>query len=276
MTGHDLWQEGRLAEAVAAETADVKAHPTQPEPRYRLFAFLCFQGDLVRADRQLDALGVQDQKLETSTSIYRNLLASEAERRRVWNEGADPLLPPDAPEWIGRRLDSIRAAAAGEEDRARSAREAARTGETGATGRCGDFEFAAVLDTDDFLEPVLEVFAGGRYLWLPFDHVKHLEIQVPRHVLDVLWPSAKITDRGGQTADVHLPALYPGSHEGPSDGVRLGRTTEWYEWGGGRRGRGQKVLFLSAAGGGEDSECAILSIRDLSVNAPPGPPAEDG
>ncbi len=276
MTGQELWKEGRLTEAVEAQTAHVKAHPTEAEGRYLLFAFLCFQGELDRADRQLDALGVQDPKLEAGSMIYRNLLASEAERRRVWHEGALPLLPPEPPEWVNHRLEAVGCASKGDAASSLSALEEARRREGAARGTWNGSAFGAILDTDDFLEPILEIFAGGRYLWLPFENVRELEISEPTHLLDVLWVPAKLTDATGITADVHLPALYPDTHEGPSDGMRLGRATEWIEGPAGNRGRGQKIFFLAAADEeGEDEEKALLDIRALEIGNPPTDSPED-
>jgi type VI secretion system protein ImpE len=276
MTGQDLWKEGRLDDAIAAQTAWVKAHPTEAEGRYLLFAFLCYTGDLDRADRQLDALGIQDPKLEAGSMVYRNLLASEAERRRVWRKGDEPLLPPDPPPWTKHRLEAIRAAREGEPGAVAAALEAARSAEGEVAGRCDDTAFSAILDTDDFLEPVLEVFAGGRYLWLPFERIRSLEIDDPKHVLDLLWIPAKLEDAEGTTADIHLPALYPDSHDSSGDGLRLGRATEWTETAGASRGEGQKILFLAAGDGDEDAERPLLSIRRLTLGAGADEPAADG
>ncbi len=270
MTGQEFWKAGRLDDAIEAQTAQVKTHPSDPESRYLLFAFLCFAGNLERADKQLDALGVQDTKLEAGSMIYRNLLASEAERRRVWRDGASPLMPPDAPSWMQTRLEAIRASAAGDAGAAESAIAAARAGERTMSGKADGRRFEAILDIDDFLEPVLEAFAGGRYLWIPFERIRSLELTEPKHLLDLLWATAKLTDADGTIADVHLPALYVDSPQGPSDALRLGRATDWPDAPGGCRGRGQKVLFLAAPQGKpdpepDDAEVSLLSLRSLEI-----------
>jgi type VI secretion system protein ImpE len=265
MTTEELWKAGRLDEAIAAQTAEVKASPSDAERRYLLFALLCFSGNLERADRQLDALGVQDPKLEAGTAIYRNLLASEAERRRVFEDGALPLLPPDAPGWTSLRLEAIRNQKAGV-DFATILAQANETEEASA-GRCADVAFQAIEDLDEFLGPVLEIFAGGRYLWMPFSLIRRLEIVPPAHLLDLLWIRAQITDATDTVADVHLPALYAGSERSTHDALRLGRATEWEDADGAFRGRGQKLFQLAPTDGTDAIDQPILAIRSLEFDA---------
>ena len=57
---HEALRSGELAEAIAEAVSEVKANPTDAESRYRLFALLAFSGDLHRARKQLEALGLGD------------------------------------------------------------------------------------------------------------------------------------------------------------------------------------------------------------------------
>jgi type VI secretion system protein ImpE len=273
MTAQELWKDGRLAEAVEAQTSEVRAHPGDPERRYLLFALLGFAGDLERASRQLDALGVADEKLQGVSGIYRNLLASEAERRRVFAGEGRPVVPADAAASVGMRLDAILASGGANGDRVASLLQQAQDGEPPVRGTCDGRSFEGLADTDELLGSLLEIFAGGRYVLVPFDHLRRVEISEPKHVLDLLWAPAKILDADGTEADVHLPALYAGTHEAGSEAIRLGRGTEWYESGSTVRGRGQKVLSLTGGGAAEDDR-ALLAIRELTIL--PGSAGERG
>lgn len=259
MTAQDLFREGRLSEAVDAQNAEVRSHPGDPERRYLLFALLAFTGDLDRASRQLDAIGVGDERLQGAAGIYRNLLSSEAERRRVFRGESQPVVPPDAARWLTRRA----AALAGTEPEVAEMLEAAPAAEPPAAGSVDGRSFDSLADTDELLGPTLEIFAGGRYVLLPFASLRTLTIPEPAHVLDLLWTPAHLEDATGTEADVHLPVLYPGSTEHREDRIRLGRTTEWYEAGPAVRGRGQKVLSFGNGDGSED--VALLGIRTLLI-----------
>ena len=269
MSAQDLFRAGRLGEAVEAQTAEVRAHPGDAERRYLLFALLGFTGDLDRASRQLDALGAGDERLQGAAGIYRNLLASEAERRRAFAGESRPVIPPDGPAWLSKRVDAIAACAANDEARVGELLAQSQAEEGATAGVCGDRAFDAISDTDSLLGPTLEIYAGGRYVLLPFASLRRLSIPDPQHVLDLLWTPAHLTDVHGTEADVHLPVLYAGSGDAAEDGLRLGRGTEWYEAGPAVRGRGQKVLALG--GGGHDEDVALLSIRELTIaESPPG------
>ena len=268
MTVQDLLQGGRLAEAVAAQTAAVKAKPLDADARYLLFALLVFAGQWDRAGRQLDALGRQDPKLEAGARIYRNLLVSEAERRAVLQQGSRPLLPPDVAPHVAARLDAAMALARGDADGAARKLDEAVAAQPELHGRCNGEPFAAVRDLDDLLGSVLEIYAGGRYLWLPLEQVRLLEILPPQHVLDLIWLPAHLEDVRGADAAVHVPVLYVDTTASPDESVRLGRKTEWLDAGAGLlRGQGQRVLVHQGADGGELHETAVLSVRSLEVDA---------
>jgi type VI secretion system protein ImpE len=263
MTAQDLFREGRLSEAVDAQNAEVRSHPGDADRRYLLFALLAFTGDLDRASRQLDAIGVGDERLQGAAGIYRNLLSSEAERRRVFRGESRPVVPPDPPSWLTRRVGAL----AGAADDVAGMLQSAPASEPSASGLVDGRTFDSITDTDELLGPTLEIFAGGRYVLLPFVSLRALTIPPPSHVLDLLWTPAHVEDTTGTEADVHLPVLYPGSTEHREDRIRLGRTTEWFEAGAAVRGLGQKVLSFGDGEGGAD-DVALLAIRELRIGGP--------
>ena len=118
-------------------------------------------------------------------------------------------------------------------------------------------------DYDDLLGTTVEIFAGGRYLWMPLDCLQRLEISESTTVLDTLWHPAKLRDAEGEEADVHLPVLYAGSYAHEKEAVRLGRVTEWIERGEYYMGAGQHILLVSRQG--EVGEEPLLGIRKLEL-----------
>ncbi len=261
MTAQDLWQEGRLDEAIEAQLALVKSRPTDAEARYLLFALVVFSGDLERAARQLDAIGLQDEQLARGTFVYVNLLASEADRRRAMAGEADPLTPELDDASLAARRDAVRAFGTGDSAAARAAVETARENARDVRVRVDGQEFAGAEDTDELLGDTLEVFAGGRYLLVPFFHLRRLEISEPKHLLDLAWIPAELEDVTGAVANVHLPVLYAGSHEA-SRPLALGRSSEWAERDGIVRGLGQRVLAFGGDGDPENDR-PLLTIRRL-------------
>ena len=264
-TAQGLLDAARLAEAVKAQTEDVRAHPADPERRYVLFALLCFVGDLERANRQLEALTVgQMSGVEMRSLVYRGLLAAEAERREVWAGRAKPLMAPDAPPGLEKRVSALGRIRAEDFEGAARLIDAAGAEASLTSGSLDGDRFEQIRDTDDVGASVLEVFAQGRCMWLAFEQVQRLEIPKPEGLLDLIFAPARLHDRRGHEAHVYLPVLYAGTHEQGDDRLRLGRMTEWLEIPGvGSRGVGQKVLLTIRDG--VEQERGILDVRALEV-----------
>lgn len=56
MSVQQLFQAGRLDDAIQALNAEVRDNPTDAKRRTFLFELLCFSGDFARAEKQLDIL----------------------------------------------------------------------------------------------------------------------------------------------------------------------------------------------------------------------------
>jgi type VI secretion system protein ImpE len=118
-----------------------------------------------------------------------------------------------------------------------------------ASGKLDGEPFSDFSDADPFLGPFLEVIINERYAWVPFVHIKHIAIEAPRRLRDLLWAEATLETNGGPSGRVLLPVLYSGSFRRPDEQVRLGRATEWENVGANLvRGRGQRMFLVD---GGE-------------------------
>lgn len=264
MTPHELFRAGRLADAIAAQIQEVKTRPTDPDARVALFALLCFSGDLERAENHLRVVSLDGEGANTGASVYHALLAAEYERRKVHQEGAHPVFPPDAPAFLAQRLAALHACAAGDADAVQRDLSAAAEASAALYGKRNGEAFDSVRDDDEILGPILEIYAGGRCLWMPFASIRRLVIAPPARQLDLLWAQAELEDAQGNQATVHLPTLYAGSHAHADESVKFGRTTEWVDFGGvAFRGTGQKILHTTA--GAAEHETPYLEIRDLEI-----------
>jgi type VI secretion system protein ImpE len=257
-------REGNLAAALQAQTEVVRRRPTDPDARYLLFGLLAFAGEWERAAKQLDALALNDPVLQQRTGIYLNLIAAEMDRAAALTGKTRPLLPPETPEHAQLRLDAFVALAAGDSNGAERAIDAAVAAAPSVVGTCNGTAFGALRDLDDRFGSVLEVFAGGHYLWLPLERIRRLEIEPPAHLLDTIWLPAGLEDSDGTTATIHLPVLYPGSASSEDEAERLGRKTGWVpvtpEL---FAGSGQRILAHAAEG--EPEEVPLLDLRTLEI-----------
>jgi type VI secretion system protein ImpE len=263
MDAHQQYRDGDLEGAIATQIAFVRDHPADNRGRSFLFGLLCAAGDLERAERQIEALASLDPSFEAGVLVYRHLLHSEAARRDAFAGKGQPLLPPDAGKEMEQRVSALAHLAAGRPDEAGTLIDAAAEAAPLLSGKANGEAFDALRDGDDLLATVLEVHAGGRYLWVPLANVSSLEIEPPVNPTDLVWAPAKLIDTSGNEASVYLPATYPGSHEG-DDLLRLGRTTA-FEDAGPRGSRGQGQHLLLAYRGDEEREIPLLELRHLEI-----------
>jgi len=117
----------------------------------------------------------------------------------------------------------------------------------------------------------LEVFAAGRYMWIPFAHVASVRMTAPKRLRDLLWPSAVVRAGAGQRdlelGEVLLPALTPLAWRHSDGAVRLGRVTEWTALDDHTEVPiGQKLWLV------DGDEFPFLELRELDI-APAAPAA---
>lgn len=264
MNAKEHYQAGRLTEAVAAASEEVKRHPTDLDRRGLLGELLCFVGELERADLQLDAMGHQDPQLAVGVSLFRQLIRAAQARAQFYAEGRLPeFLDRPCPRLQCHLQASIRLREGDVGEAARLLEEAEQQ-RMPLAGHCDGEAFEDLRDLDDLTASLFEVLTStGKYYWIPMERVERIEFRPPERPRDLLWRRALMTVRDGPDGEVFLPTLYAGSHAESDDRLRLGRATDWR---GGRdgptRGVGQRMFLV-----GEEAR-GILELQEITVTAP--------
>ncbi len=268
MNAKELYKAGRLSEAIAAATDDVKRHPGDSAARAFLCELLCFAGDLERADTQANAIGDQDPKTLVAVSLLRHLLRAEVARRQFSQEGRLPefLEAAPLPPRLKSHLEASICLREGRGEEAATLLESAEKERPHVAGICNGRPFDDLYDLDAMTASFFEVLtSNGKYYWVPIENVEALEFRAPRQLRDLLWRSAHLTVRGGLDGEVYLPVLYAGSHAEEDDRIRLGRMTDWRTSPGAPlRGVGQRMFQV-----GQD-ELTILELQQITINQPEG------
>ncbi|MFB3829129.1 MAG: type VI secretion system accessory protein TagJ [Bryobacteraceae bacterium] len=227
MSPKELFQAGKLAEAIQALAQEVRNSPTDARRRTFLFELLCFAGEWDRAEKHLDVLAQAGKDAELGALMYRAALHGERTRAELFEKAQYPL-------------------------------EAAPA----VTGTLNGSAFESIEDSDPRIGARLEIFAAGRYLWLPFAHIASIEMQAPKRLRDLLWAPAIVRTgpsfKGRELGEVLVPVLAPLTFRNADDAVRLGRTTVWEDG----IPCGQKMFDV------DGEEFPILEIRNLEFAAP--------
>src|SRR5947209_20551281 len=106
MSPMELFTEGRLSEALAAQRAAVRDNPSDAA-RLFLCELLLFNGEWGEARRQLDALSADSEEMREYVAEYVRLIDAERKRQRLTID-TDPGFLADPPEHALLRLDAIR------------------------------------------------------------------------------------------------------------------------------------------------------------------------
>ena len=233
MTARELFQAGKLDDAIKVLGAELRDKPADAQRRTFLFELLCFAGDLERAEKHLHVLADREKDSQLGAVLYFAALHAEKLRREQFAGGQLPAA--DAAQEVPCKLN----------------------GES----------FDSIVDSDPRIGARLELYAAGAYLWIPFEHIVSIEMEAPKRLRDLLWAPAlvrtgpKFHDK--ELGEVLIPVLYPDSHAYPNDSVRLGRETHWKDVEGGEPiPMGQKMFLV------DGEEFPLLEVRKLEFAAP--------
>ncbi len=231
MTVRELFQAGRLNEAVAALSAEIRDNPTDSKRRTFLFELLCFTGDYDRARKHLELLAKANQQAGMGALLYEACMHAERTRHETFEK-------EDFPQGAAKAVG----------------------------GRVNGQPFSDFRDADPRIGPRLEVFTAGAYLWIPFEHIESIEMEAPKRLRDTLWAQALIHTGPGfrqvELGECLVPVLYPNSARHADDNVRLGRSTVWE----GDLPLGQKIFLADTE---EIPILEIRSLQFSSVEAAP-------
>lgn len=226
-TAKELFDAGKLQDAIAAATAEVKANPTDARRRTFLFELLCFTGDWDRAEKQIDVIGQQSVEATLAVTVYRANITAERERARLFRDGAAPHFLSEPPAYVDLHVEAIQKLKAGDLAGARAVLDRAEEARPALPGTWNGDAFDDFRDFNDWTAPALELIVKDKYTWLALEGIQEIEIDPPKTLRDLIWVPARIKAADGTTGEVFLPTLYYGSNEHSDDRVRLGRMTEW-------------------------------------------------
>ena len=234
MNAKELFQAGKLAEAIQALIAEVRSNPTDTRRRSFLFELLSFAGEFDRGAKHLEVLAQAGPNAEVGALLYKSALAAEKQRVTLFSSGE--IEPPPA--------DSV-------------------SGPGTLNGR----PFTTIEDADPRLGSRLEAFIAGEYVLIPFRYIGSLQLAAPRSLRDLLWSSSIVKTSSDfadkELGEVLLPILYPLTWQHPADVVKLGRETRWEQVESvGAVPFGQRLLLLDG-----EEVVPLLEVRDLQFAA---------
>ncbi|NJD11049.1 MAG: tetratricopeptide repeat protein [Gemmatimonadetes bacterium] len=232
MNAAELYQEGRLDEAIEALGVALRENPADNRRRTFLFELLCFAGNYERAEKQLDMLGRDGKDAEMGALLYRGAIHAERLRQQMFEPGGMPPTTGPAP-LVSGTLNGV--------------------------------SFSALEDADPRIGARLELYVAGQYTWLPLAHVQSVQMEPPKRLRDLLWAPVvvRVTAEAAHSelGEVLMPVLTPGAWKHGDPLVRLGRVTEVADLADGITVPVGQKLFLV-----DGEEVPLLEMRELVIN----------
>ncbi len=271
MTALDLLRSGDLDAALAALQADVRREPSEAKHRIFLFQLLSVLGDWNKALTQLRLCGQLDAAALPMAQTYREAIACELVRERVFRGETAPLVFGEPQQWIALLMQGLGALARGDAKGAEQLRAEAFDAAPMTSGELNGQPFEWIADADMRLGPLLEVVLNGKYYWVPFNQIRAIAIEEPADLRDRVWTPAQLTSASGGELPALIPTRYPFAGELDDPQLKLAKATRWDEQAEGLfTGAGARILATDA------EEVALMDVRaiGLEVEAPEGAAAE--
>lgn len=262
-------QAGELEKALAALTEAIRSDPAKVELRIFLFQLLSVLGRWERAITQLNVAAEMDSDASLMAQVYRPALNCEVLRSSVFQGQRTPLIFGEPLEWMVWLMQVPGLIAAGKLEAAAELRDRAFDSAPAVSGHIDGQAFSWVADADTRLGPTLEAIVNGKYYWIPFERIREIRIDKPVNLRDVVWATATFTwSNQGQAVGL-IPSRYPGSEKSPDSAHRMGRKTDWRDYGDNLIvGMGQRMLATDQA------EYPLLEIREVSLDHSGSQPEE--
>lgn len=258
---HTLIQQAKLTDAIEYIANQLKDKPQDVDLRSSFIELLCIDGQLERADKQLNVLIKQQPECLVGATNLRQLIRA-AQARVDFDKGAATASLVKETDESFAALVRLRMAA--NENDERLLVESASQLEENRTDTAmiiDGIEHELLRDLDDTLAGYLEVFGtNGQYYLVPFDALIRLDFKPVTSLIEQTWRKVEIDIEGGLSGEAFVPMTYIGSK---TDAQKLGKETDWFAVNNTEvcAGVGQKIFLF-----GEEA-LALSQVKHLQNSA---------
>ena len=264
MNALELYEQGRLSEAITAQQEELARTPDDHTARTFLAMLFLFAGEFDLATDAIEPIPT-DARWEKDKRTFSELIASERKRWHAFDESIFPASDTEIPEHLHQRWKAMMSLFDSTPDNVIDCIDQADAFCPNLHGHVDGREFVGFRDADDFFASVIEVFEGGNYYWLAPEQVKRIQFPDMEGLREDLYREAILTRTDGRESRVFLPVLYFGSHLAEEEAIRMGLETDFFAIADGPlRGIGRRILLL----GQEEltlPDCKQIDIRGMVV-----------
>ena len=250
---HSLIREGKLADALSWCATQLQDEPLNFDIRSIYAELLCINGELEKADKQLDFMVQKNPEFAVGAVNLRHLIRAQQSRVDFYQGKGIPKLFHEADELDTLFLKMHMALLEGEVD---EAGKLAKEMELLRIETSQDSD-SVVRDLDDSLAPYLEVLGtNGEFYLANFNEIEALKVEPNASLLESIWLRVEITIKNdGPSGTAHLPLVYANAD---TELEKLGQVSDWVDLKEELTiGKGMKMLFVNDE---------AITIPNLKIN----------
>jgi len=212
-----LVETGQLQQAISYCQATLKKQPMDTDIRSAYIELLCINGELDKADKQVNLLSNQAPQTAVGGKNVQQLIRAQ-QSRIDFSQGGATAEVFSAVDAELKAIVALQVALKDNDTDVLSLCEALETERYQSTPN-------QPRDLDDSLAGYLEVLGtNGKFYLVKFAEISILEWQAPESILEQVWRRVHIDIVDGPSGDAFIPLTYLNSQ---SDAEKLGRETDW-------------------------------------------------
>lgn len=252
-----MLQAAKLTDCISYIETQLKEDPLNVSLKSSLIELLCINGELERADKQLNNIVQKHPDYLIGASNLRQLIRAEQSRQ-------DCLLGKSVPS-VFTELDAhieafMKLRVEMNQDDKQNLSNTSLTLENErpkVSVKLNEHDVAEIRDLDDTLGGFIEIFGtDGKYYIAQLSNIDYIHFKPVQSLIEQVWRRVELSIKDGPCGEAHIPLVYANSE---SDAEKLGRETDWQEITTEvMTGVGQKMWFVN------DQAMPMSDFRTLS------------
>ena len=259
MTALDALRSGEVQQALDLLKTDVRRAPRDARLRTFLFQMFCITGEWDRALTQLGVCGELDPASDAMVRTYQVAIRCEVLRAKVFAGQRTPTVLGDPGPWLPLLIEATRLLGAGQAEKAATLRDAAFDAAPPLPATVDGTAAEWIADADPRLGPTIEAIVDGKYVWVPYNRIRSIQLDPPADLRDQVWMPAQFTWTNDGTAVGFIPTRYPQTTDSTDGALLLARRTEFQDSDHWSIPIGQRMIVSDTA------ETALMDLRRLDL-----------
>jgi len=240
----EMLQEARLNDSITYLETQLKEDPLNVDLKSSLIELLCINGELERADKQLNNMVQKHPDYLIGASNLRQLIRAEQSRQDCLLGKSVPSVFTESDAHIEAFMKLRVEINQGEEQNIIKAALALEEARPEISLTLNDNEVNEFRDLDDTLGGFIEIFGtDGKYYIAQLSNIDYINFKPVQSLIEQVWRRVELSIKDGPCGEAHIPLVYANSE---TDAEKLGKETDWKEIAPDvMTGVGQKMWFVN-------------------------------